>query len=709
MLSYTSVTSLYLFGNQISRLTGNFFQAINSSNLNVFQVQRNPLESISTDFLSGIEDQGQVILSCQILQIQRFSKDVNLTCVPDTFVTSLTVAEDIGKLLLDKGFDCDMAYHFAKCTSCKVGYYGNSLLKRCVPCPRGGFYQDEVGQYSNNTNTIQCKQCNNGTFVNVGGGDSPLKCQVCPEGTVKSRPANFRACFCQENYYRRERFGGCHLCPHVGMNCSNDYATLKSGYYWNWSYTDVNIYRKFILNLQTFNNSYDDDTVNFTEPFPMVYECAQTFKCVNDNDNIEGNCAKGYIGWMCTACQDGFFPILGYCHSCPTFWVFVAEFLGIVFACVCFIFYLIYSYRREHSNEDRSIVDVALARGKILLGFYQIMGEFWNSLHTVYWPEVFKQVSAWFVLLQFNISSILIKPSCFMPQLTLTPYTEFIIGISTPLLVLFITTVFHFVGHELILRSRRVGSVNVTENESSVRRIQDRLLAVPLLILFVTYTSTCNVTFALFGPACDDFSLDENKMRNISLLRADYSIDCNTSTHRKYEIASYVASVYVIGFPAALLYLLWRNYSVNIQCNDTSASSGNPRWFRFLCENYKDRFWFWEIIELVRKMSQTFVVILFGWSSSLSITVSLILAVIFLCLHASYSPMRDKFEHYLQLASLWAIFLNMLVAAVRVPERLNSVYVQILMTITLIILNLSVVAIVIGTYLILLILPTPID
>ncbi|KAJ8040830.1 hypothetical protein HOLleu_15243 [Holothuria leucospilota] len=590
-----------------------------------------------------------------------------------------------------------------ECSSCRVGYYGNSLLRRCVSCPKGGFYQDQVGQYSNDTNIIQCKRCNNGTFVRDGGGDNPLKCQVCPEGTVKSRQAMFRACFCQENYYRRERFGACLLCLDAGMNCSNDYLKLKSGYYWNWSYTDVNIYKKFVLNLQTFNDSYNKETVNFTEPFPMVYKCPQRFKCVNDNGDIKGNCAKGYSGWMCTACQDGFFPILGYCHRCPPVWVFFVEVIGIVCLCMCFTVYLIYCYRREHSSGQRSIMDIVLARGKILLGFYQIMGEFWNSLDTVYWLGVFKQVSLWLGFLQFNVSSIFIKPSCFIRQLALTPYMKFIIGISTPILVLLIAAVIYFLGHVFTLRGRLGGSPNFKQQTSSLKKIQDKLLAVTLLLLFVTYTSTCNVTFALFGPACVNFSLDENKMHNISLLRSDYSIDCTTPTHQKYEIASYIALVYVIGFPAALLYLMWRHYAVGIQTEDTTSWFGNGTnsawWFRFLCENYKDGFWFWEIIELVRKMSQTFVVILFGWSSSFSITVSLILAVIFLCLHTSYSPMRDKFEHYLQLASLWAIFLNMLVAIVRVTDELNSVYVHTAMTITLILLNLSVVSIVIGTYL----------
>ncbi|KAJ8040832.1 hypothetical protein HOLleu_15245 [Holothuria leucospilota] len=59
------------------------------------------------------------------------------TCVPNSFVTSLKVVPNIAQLLSYKGFDCtSMGPYQDECSSCRVGYYGNSLLRRCVSCPK---------------------------------------------------------------------------------------------------------------------------------------------------------------------------------------------------------------------------------------------------------------------------------------------------------------------------------------------------------------------------------------------------------------------------------------------------------------------------------------------------------------------------------------------------------------------------------------------
>ncbi|PIK44383.1 hypothetical protein BSL78_18777 [Apostichopus japonicus] len=63
-----------------------------------------------------------------------------------------------------------------------------------------------------------------------------------------------------------------------------------------------------------------------------------------------------------------------------------------------------------------------------------------------------------------------------------------------------------------------------------------------------------------------------------------------------------------------------------------------------------------------------------------------------LTLHASFSPMKDKFEQQLQLASLLAIFLNMLMVAVPAYET-DSLFVKETMTFILIFLNIGVLGV----------------
>ncbi|KAJ8020394.1 hypothetical protein HOLleu_39976 [Holothuria leucospilota] len=701
MLSGLTVTKLYLFENSLSTLLGSLFDdQLGKSFLNLMQVQNNPLRNISKDFLSSLAEGGELIVSCDQLEIPKFQPDITVSCVPPTFVTRLKVFYG-GHVssLLERGFSCTEGPRLRYCSSCAVGTYGNKKQLTCVPCPRGGFYQDEVGQYQSNGGANGCKTCNSGTFVMSGGGNNPLSCQVCPEGTNKTKHAGYRACFCLDNYVRRDRFGKCELCPQAGLNCSNDFVTILSGYYWSWNITNFNLYKTYVENLLTINDSYDNESTSFRVPFPKVYECPQRHKCSNNASSIqlEATCEEGYRGWMCTECEEGYFPVSGFCQKCPSIWAFVAEMFVFIVVVAFFFTYVGYTYRRERNSTERSIVDIALARGKIVLAFYQIMGEFWDSLDVVNWPDVFRQVANWLNIVQFNLAVLVVKPCCFFPKINLSPYQMFVFGVSLPPVVVLLTTFVLLLSYSRLWYLKR-SNIRFVRWNLKLKRLKERVLTMALMTLYITYPSTSNVIFTLYPSACETFDLDETKnTEKISLLRSNYSIKCDTDIHFKYKTAAYIASFYVVAFPCFLFCLL-KKYLKSGATILTSSRQENPKWLRFLCENYKDEFWFWEIIELTRRVSQTFVIILFGWDSSLSVTVTLTLAVVFLTLHTSYAPMKDKFEHYLQvLASLWAIFLNMLVAAVPIPDAaVDSPRIEPVMTAILIGLNLSVLSLVIA-------------
>ncbi|PIK47391.1 hypothetical protein BSL78_15752, partial [Apostichopus japonicus] len=97
-----------------------------------------------------------------------------------------------------------------------------------------------------------------------------------------------------------------------------------------------------------------------------------------------------------------------------------------------------------------------------------------------------------------------------------------------------------------------------------------------------------------------------------------------------------------------------------------------PSCLKFLTENYKEQFWFWEILELGRKVGQTMLITLLGWEDALTKLFTIGTSVLFLSLHVKYSPMKSPFEQHLQLFSLIAIFLNILVAAVPVAVQYQA-------------------------------------
>lgn len=127
--------------------------------------------------------------------------------------------------------------------------------------------------------------------------------------------------------------------------------------------------------------------------------------------------------------------------------------------------------------------------------------------------------------------------------------------------------------------------------------------------------------------------------------------------------------MYVIGFPV-VLFLLLRNKAKRIfshgpsepllaineetgddlqsLVSDSYSNRANPIWMDFLCENYKPRFWYWEIIELTRKVTQTVLITLLGWEHKLTVLLTIAISVLYLTLHARYMPMKSTFEQQLQ-------------------------------------------------------------
>ena len=76
-------------------------------------------------------------------------------------------------------------------------------------------------------------------------------------------------------------------------------------------------------------------------------------------------------------------------------------------------------------------------------------------------------------------------------------------------------------------------------------------------------------------------------------------------------------------------------------------------------ENYKKRFWFWEVIEMYRKLVLMTGLALIGSQSRSQIGIGVLLAGGFSMLHAAYQPIADKFENALQAIALLVIFFDL--------------------------------------------------
>ena len=91
---------------------------------------------------------------------------------------------------------------------------------------------------------------------------------------------------------------------------------------------------------------------------------------------------------------------------------------------------------------------------------------------------------------------------------------------------------------------------------------------------------------------------------------------------------------------------------------------------RFLFENYKPRSWYWELVEMSRKVILTSGLILVGQDSRSYIGLALVIAGMYGILFCWIRPIQDEFDNRLMSASLAVTVFNLAVGAVsRIPTE----------------------------------------
>ncbi|XP_071852329.1 uncharacterized protein [Apostichopus japonicus] len=694
---------LYLFNNEISELQANTFGQV----LKELHLYGNTIPNLDLEFVSNHSGNLTLYVACdkiQSIELPKFEGfQTKVLCLSRDFSFNLSIHDStVVNSLMASGFECDSGDVISHiCSPCKQGFYGKTT-GGCQPCPPGGYYQDDIAKVSNIPKKVECKKCNAGTYVPFGKGVSSDDCIVCPEGTNKTIHAGFRACFCIDGYARTDRFNMCQICENDALDCyGKDYKTLRNGYFWNWEYPGANLteYKSFVANLMTESANFDPSTTKYSGDLPNAHSCPRSESCLNSKTVIEGTCETGYEGLMCSKCISNYYIVLGQCLECPELVYSILEVTGILLLVICVYVLLVWQNKKQKSkvlySTKRALIDMFISRFKIVLGFYQVVGEFFTSLHELNWAGNLYVIGEFVAYIELNILRIFIRPNCFLKDLKINAKLEFIIAMTFLLVIMVVP----FVIYQIKKCYYRI----------SLPGTKSKLLTNVLVILFLTYPPICTIIFQLYPRACKRFCWDKNRKYCVEVLRSDFAIECKTL--QLYQILAFVATVlYVIAFPFCLLFFLWKKRS-ELSYHERTLSSpvsrgdditnpvtntddithrSTPIWLTILCENYKDKYWFWEILELIRKVTQTVLITLLGWENRVTVLLTIGISVLFLILHARYLPMKSSFEQKLQMFALTAILINVLIAAIDHDESEDGI------TVFLILLNLIVIAIVFG-------------
>ena len=91
---------------------------------------------------------------------------------------------------------------------------------------------------------------------------------------------------------------------------------------------------------------------------------------------------------------------------------------------------------------------------------------------------------------------------------------------------------------------------------------------------------------------------------------------------------------------------------------------------RFLSENYTGTSWYWELVEMVRKVILTSGLILIGGESRAYVGLACVISGLYGILFAYVSPVEDSFENKMMIITLAVTFVNLGIGAVsKIPKE----------------------------------------
>ena len=175
--------------------------------------------------------------------------------------------------------------------------------------------------------------------------------------------------------------------------------------------------------------------------------------------------------------------------------------------------------------------------------------------------------------------------------------------------------IIYYVRRMMISRNQGLEDEEKSNNISQTKELVYRNL---FFFLYVTYLSTCSKTASVLPLACRKLCRDENKELCKAYLKADYSIRCQGHDYNHLLILAYISTAYILALPTASFTTLWRHRRVILTATDSDTAGSSTEMItglRFLFENYNSCSWYWELVEMFRKVTLNSGLIVVGQES----------------------------------------------------------------------------------------------
>ena len=494
----------------------------------------------------------------------------------------------------------------------------NSFQKTGLPIKSTSIYEISFQRFDDTTDVLELKisfrDCQIGEKLTQN-----FQCQTCPDGTY-SLAKDFR--YIIDN---------CKACVGLDFSCQPGGLYTPNLGYWRYSNISSNIAQCpksenclggfVILNDSILNNP--DYSKIFSKSNQIGDEAISS----------TGFCKLGYKGVLCNECDDNYGKVNAYtCLQCEASGYVAWVIFQILFKITILFVSLHISLKTSVGlyMEDVSELDIKLTNLiKIMLNHVQMLIVLFTFVD---FSQIYNNVISFLLGINSNMGESF-NVECLLKQANST---------ISPLYFEFWITVLYFFPLALVCYFY-VRKVHKMWEKQYNKALSFPLLYVScmLIVLQLCYFDVINVTFKLYP--CFNVSDSYNPE---SRLVFDYSIRCEDANQIivKYAAGLPIILGFGVGFPFILLMILKKKLgNGTLRTDDSLLTYG---YFFFI---YEEEFFFWDILQLLRKFSMTLIQILLASrlvvQNFASLEVLLVVVFSFLCLQLKLRPyLKPNFD-----------------------------------------------------------------
>ena len=426
---------------------------------------------------------------------------------------------------------------------------------------------------------------------------------------------------------------------------------------------------------------------------------------------FDSPCEIGYKGPLCGVCSSGYFKQLQKCKTCPSKVLMMGQLASIAVILFIIVAILVWTSKSKTKKErGSSLIDKFLSKLKIVIGFYQVTYGVLEAFSYITWPDSLQVIGKYSEIVQLNILQIA-PAHCLFSGLPDDAFGNLFAMMTINAAVVCFSGVAYGVRKVIILRTESMDDETKLQEISQTKELVFKNL---FFFLYVSYLGTCSNTANVLPFACRELCTDEKEKICNKYLKAEYSRQCDVPTYNKIVPVAYVSCAYLVALPTASFIALWRQRRGMLATRAAKTYQRQGRGteiitgLRFLFENYKHSSWYWEFVEMSRKVILTSGLALVGQESRSYIGLAWVMAGMYGMLFSWIRPIDDLSENRLMTVSLAITVVNLGIGAVsKIPAEniigssdpfLDAFFLKIL----LILANTLVIGLVVGMILLLL-------